>query len=127
MIGQALYFEDKLKHTLLNPNQMRANSVIGEDVPRHLSHNNSLNSSQMKASEYLWNSMVVSLTSMFVNQVYMKFILALHYPLPMIAWSRTPIRPLLLQMRKPLKIPLLPKTMIGFCIPLLPHITGIPR
>jgi len=37
MVGQALYFGDKLKHTLLNPNQMRANGVIVDDVPRHLS------------------------------------------------------------------------------------------
>lgn len=41
MIGQALYFGDKSKQTLLNPNQMRANGVIVDDVPRHLSPNHS--------------------------------------------------------------------------------------
>lgn len=41
MIGQALYFGDKLKDVLLNPIQMRANGVIVDDVPRHLSPNHS--------------------------------------------------------------------------------------
>lgn len=41
MIGQALYFGEKLKHALLNPNQMRANGVIVDDIPRHLSPNHS--------------------------------------------------------------------------------------
>ncbi|MGH3624303.1 MAG: hypothetical protein ACRDQ5_21370 [Sciscionella sp.] len=39
VISQALYFGLKLTHSLLCPNQMRANGVIVDDVPRHLSQN----------------------------------------------------------------------------------------
>lgn len=35
VINQALYMEG-LPHTLLNPNQMRVNGIIVDDVPRHL-------------------------------------------------------------------------------------------
>jgi hypothetical protein len=37
IINQALYFGKDLSHILLNPNQMRANEVIVEDIPTHLS------------------------------------------------------------------------------------------
>jgi len=37
IINQALYFGKDLSHILLNPNQMRANGLIVEDIPTHLS------------------------------------------------------------------------------------------
>ncbi|MGH3053399.1 MAG: hypothetical protein ACRDL7_00290, partial [Gaiellaceae bacterium] len=37
VLNQALYFGERLKHTLLCPNQIRANDVVVDDVPRHLS------------------------------------------------------------------------------------------
>jgi hypothetical protein len=36
VINQGLYFGDTLENTLLNPNQMRMNGVIVDDVPKHL-------------------------------------------------------------------------------------------
>ncbi len=36
ILGQALYMGDRVKTTLLCPNQMRANGIIVEDVPMHL-------------------------------------------------------------------------------------------
>jgi hypothetical protein len=33
-MNQALYYGDRLKHTLLNPNQLRSNGLKVEDVPR---------------------------------------------------------------------------------------------
>jgi hypothetical protein len=39
IIGQALYFGDKVQDILLNPNQLRANGAIVDDIPRHLSLN----------------------------------------------------------------------------------------
>jgi len=41
VIHEALYFGDRLKQTLLNPNQMRANGLIVEDVPRQFDNNSS--------------------------------------------------------------------------------------
>jgi len=41
ILGQALYFEDEVETSLLCPNQMRSNGIIVDDVPIHLSHNNS--------------------------------------------------------------------------------------
>jgi hypothetical protein len=38
IFGQALYFGDKLEHTLICPNQAHYNGVIEDNVPRHLSH-----------------------------------------------------------------------------------------
>ncbi|MGH3054467.1 MAG: hypothetical protein ACRDL7_05760, partial [Gaiellaceae bacterium] len=37
VLNQALYFGEKLENTLLCPNQMRANGLVVDDVPRHLS------------------------------------------------------------------------------------------
>jgi len=37
IINQALYFGKHLSHVLLNPNQMRYNNVIVDDIPKHLS------------------------------------------------------------------------------------------
>ena len=37
IMGQALYFGDRMENSLLCPNQMRANGVIVDDVPIHLS------------------------------------------------------------------------------------------
>ncbi|MGH3053996.1 MAG: hypothetical protein ACRDL7_03345, partial [Gaiellaceae bacterium] len=37
VMSQALYFGDKLLNTLLCPNQLRANGLVVDDVPRHLS------------------------------------------------------------------------------------------
>jgi hypothetical protein len=34
IINEALYFGDRVDVTLLNPNQLRANGIIVEDVPR---------------------------------------------------------------------------------------------
>jgi hypothetical protein len=39
VINQGLYFGDTLEHTLLNPNQMRTNGIIVDDVPKHLAPN----------------------------------------------------------------------------------------
>jgi hypothetical protein len=39
ILGQALYFGEEVEASLLCPNQMRANGVIVDDVPVHLSHN----------------------------------------------------------------------------------------
>jgi hypothetical protein len=36
ILGQSLYIGDKVKTTLLCPNQMRANGIIVDDVPMHL-------------------------------------------------------------------------------------------
>jgi hypothetical protein len=36
IMGQALYFGDRMENSLLCPNQMRANGVIVDDVPLHL-------------------------------------------------------------------------------------------
>ena len=36
VIGQALFMGDKVKTTLLCPNQLRANGLIVEDIPKHL-------------------------------------------------------------------------------------------
>jgi len=41
VLGQALYFGADVDASLLCPNQMRANGVIVDDVPKHLSHNKS--------------------------------------------------------------------------------------
>jgi len=41
IFGQALYLGDKLQHMLICPNQARHNGVIIDDIPRHLSHDNS--------------------------------------------------------------------------------------
>jgi hypothetical protein len=38
VFGQALYMGDKMRHTLICPNHARANGVIINDVPIHLSH-----------------------------------------------------------------------------------------
>jgi hypothetical protein len=38
IFGQALYLGDKLRHTLIFPNQLRFNGVIVDDIPKHLSH-----------------------------------------------------------------------------------------
>jgi len=38
---QALYMGDRMSHTLIFPNQARTNGVIVDDVPQHLSHDNS--------------------------------------------------------------------------------------
>jgi hypothetical protein len=38
VLGQALYFGEDVEASLLCPNQLRANGVIVEDVPVHLSH-----------------------------------------------------------------------------------------
>lgn len=40
LFGQALYFGPKLKHALLNPNQMRSNGVEVDDIPRFLAPRN---------------------------------------------------------------------------------------
>ena len=37
IMGEALYFGDRMENSLLCPNQMRANGVIVDDVPMHLS------------------------------------------------------------------------------------------
>jgi hypothetical protein len=47
-INQALYFGSKVAHVLLNPNQMRSNGIIVEDVPRHLSRGLSTHSIQFE-------------------------------------------------------------------------------
>jgi hypothetical protein len=39
IMGQALYFGDWLEHSLLCPNQMRANGIEVDDVPMHLASN----------------------------------------------------------------------------------------
>ncbi len=41
VLGQALYFGDEVETSLLCPNQMRSSGVIVDDVPVHLSHDNS--------------------------------------------------------------------------------------
>ena len=41
IFGQALYMGDRMSHTLICPNQARTNGVIVDDVPQHLSHDNS--------------------------------------------------------------------------------------
>lgn len=41
IINQALYFGDQLSHMLLNPNQLRANGIQVDDVPKHLSSSSS--------------------------------------------------------------------------------------
>jgi hypothetical protein len=41
IFGQALYIGDRMTHTLICPNQARTNGVIIDDVPQHLSHDNS--------------------------------------------------------------------------------------
>jgi len=38
--GQALYFGDEVKTSLLCPNKMRSNGVIVDVIPTHLSHSN---------------------------------------------------------------------------------------
>jgi len=38
IFGQALYMGQSLDHTLICPNQARANGVVVDDVPRHLSY-----------------------------------------------------------------------------------------
>ena len=40
LFGQALYIGPKLKHALLNPNQMRSNGVEVDDIPRFLAPRN---------------------------------------------------------------------------------------
>ena len=37
IIGQALYFGDQVNHILMNPNQIRMNGGVVDEVPRHLS------------------------------------------------------------------------------------------
>jgi hypothetical protein len=46
IFGQALYFGSKINHVLLNPNQIRANGIEVDDVPRFLAlkHRNSTHS-----------------------------------------------------------------------------------
>jgi hypothetical protein len=44
IINQALYFGNLLPHILLNPNQLRANGIIVNDIPKHLSHGTSSHS-----------------------------------------------------------------------------------
>jgi len=41
VFGQALYMGNSMDHTLICPNQARNNGVVVDDVPRHLSHDNS--------------------------------------------------------------------------------------
>ena len=41
VLGQALLFGDKVESSLLCPNQIRSNGVIVDDIPVHLSHDNS--------------------------------------------------------------------------------------
>jgi hypothetical protein len=36
ILGQALYFGQKLSNCLINPNQLRANGIIVNDIPQHL-------------------------------------------------------------------------------------------
>jgi hypothetical protein len=36
VIGQALYMGDKVKSMLLCPNQLRANRLVVDDIPKHL-------------------------------------------------------------------------------------------
>ena len=36
IINQGLYFGDSLPNSLINPNQMRANGLEVDDVPKHL-------------------------------------------------------------------------------------------
>jgi len=40
ILGQALYFGDEVKTSLLCPNKMRSNGVIVDVIPTHLSHSN---------------------------------------------------------------------------------------
>ncbi|MGH3053527.1 MAG: hypothetical protein ACRDL7_00940, partial [Gaiellaceae bacterium] len=40
ILSQALYFGDRMSNTLICPNQLRANGLIVDDVPRHLSEGN---------------------------------------------------------------------------------------
>ncbi len=37
ILGQAIYMGDKMQHTLICPNQLRARGLIADDCPRHLS------------------------------------------------------------------------------------------
>ncbi len=39
IINQALYLGDTFKTTLINPNEMRANDIMVDDVPKHLGQN----------------------------------------------------------------------------------------
>jgi len=41
VMNQALYFEDDMPNSLLNPNQMRSHGVVADDCPIHLSNNKS--------------------------------------------------------------------------------------
>lgn len=41
IIHEALYFGDRLAESLLNPNQLRANGLVVEDVPRQFDNNSS--------------------------------------------------------------------------------------
>jgi hypothetical protein len=36
IMGQALYMGDKMKNTLLCPNQLRSNGIIVDECPKHL-------------------------------------------------------------------------------------------
>jgi hypothetical protein len=41
ILNQMLYFGDDLPHVLLNPNQLRSNGIVVDDIPRHLSDKSS--------------------------------------------------------------------------------------
>ena len=41
VVSQGLDFTDTMEHSLLCPNQMRANGMTVDDVPKHLSHDRS--------------------------------------------------------------------------------------
>lgn len=38
IFNESLYLGDALDNTLMNPNQVRANGLVVDDVPKHLSH-----------------------------------------------------------------------------------------
>jgi hypothetical protein len=40
VFGQALYMGDSIEHTLIYPNQAQTDGVVVDDIPRHLSHDN---------------------------------------------------------------------------------------
>ena len=76
IMGQALDFGNRMKNSLLCPNQMRANGIVVDDVPMHLAPNGQLTLSIYVPDEdwdFLWSYMDVCLILQHICQPRKRF------------------------------------------------------